>query len=359
MNRKSQKVALIVIFFAGIMTITPMVAAATRRTYLTNYILANQVENNGFGNSPEETSYSLEILNDCGLLNGMSTQSLQLYLQNEIQKKFDENSMDVYDLYFLLNSLDLLISTAEIVNSSLQFLILNFLEGTNKTGGGFSPKNNTGTPSLISSYYAIQAYEIIDNSVLINDIHKNWTLNCRNSGDGGYGGNESLPSSLISTYSAVSILDIFEATDEIVNVSDTVNYLTSFYISEMSDQNNYGGYLPDDTAEFALLSSTYYCITSLNILSSSDLNKGTTCNWVYSLQNVKDGGFADIGSAGDQRDSTIPSSYFAFKTITILGGNLNVHIWMVEFNWILLAIVLSVVGVFIVVAIYFWRKRRI
>ena len=335
-----------------------MVAAATRRTYLTNYILAHQVENNGFGDSPEETLRSLEILNDCGILSGMSTQILQSYLQNQIQKKFADNNMDVYDLYYLLKSLDLLIS-GELVNSSLKFVILNFLDGTNQTGGGFSPINNTGTPSIISTYFAIQAYDMIDDTLDINDIHKNWTLNCRNSADGGYGGNASLPSSLTSTHFAISILDALEATNEIVNVSDTINYLTSFYISETSDQYNYGGYLPDDYAKYAILSSTYYCIHSLSILSPTDLNGGPTCNWVYSLQNIKDGGFADRSSSDILKDSTIPCSFFAFKIITILGGNLDVQIWMVEFNWIILIIVLSLVGALIIIALFFWRKRRI
>ncbi len=358
MNKKSQKLIFIVIFLTGILTLTPMVAAATRRTYLTNYILANQVENNGFGNSPEETLRALEILNDCGILSSLNTQSLQSYFQNQIQNKFEDSNMDVYDLYYLLKSLDLLIS-GEYVNSSLKSKILNFLDGTNQTGGGFSPLNNTGTPNIISTYFAIQAYDIIDNTVIIDDIHKNWTHNCRNGNDGGYGGNASLPSSLTSTHFAISILDTFEATGEIVNVSDTINYLTSFYISEVNDQYNYGGYLPDDDAEFAILSSTYYCINSLNILSPSDLNGGPTCNWVYTLQNIKDGGFADRSSSDILKDSTIPCSYYAFKIITILGGNLNVQIWNVEFNWIVLIIVLSVVGALLIIALFFWRKRRI
>jgi len=358
LNRKSQKLAFIVIFLTGILTITPMVAAATRRTYLTNYILAHQVENNGFGGSPEETLRSLEILNDCGILSGMSTQILQSHLQNQIQIKFDDNNMDVYDLYYLLKSLDLLIS-GELVNSSLKLVILNFLDGTNQTGGGFSPINNTGNPSITSTYFAIQAYDMIDDTLDINDIHKNWTLNCRNGADGGYGGNASLPSSLTSTYFAISILDALEATNEIVNVSDTINYLKSFYVSETSDQYNYGGYLPDADAKYAILSSTYYCIYSLNILSPTELNGGPTCNWVYSLQNIKDGGFADRSSSDILKDSTIPCSYYAFKIITVLGGNLDVQIWMVEFNWIILIIVLSLVGILIIIGLFFWKKRRI
>ena len=111
-------------------------------------------------------------------------------------------------------------------------------------------------------------------------------------------------------------------------------------------------------AESALLSSTYYCITSLTILSSSDLNKGTTCNWAYSHQNIKDGGFVDNGNENEQIDSNIPCTYFAFKIITLLGGNLDAQIWMVEFDWIILIIILSCIGVAIVVVIYFWRKRR-
>jgi len=358
LNRKSQKAGLIVIFLTGILIITPMVAAATRKTYLTNYILANQDENNAFGNSYEETSFALEILNDCGKLSSVDTQSLILYLQNEMQKKFSENNMNNYDLYYLLNSLDLLINTGALVNSSLEFMILNFLDGTNQTGGGFSLTNSSSISNVISTYFAIQAYNIIDNSVVINEVHKNWTLLCRNDDDGGYGGNASLSSSLISTYYAISIIDAFSAINEIVNVSDTRSYLSSLYISEINDQNNYGGYNPDEYAQFALLSSTFYCTKSLKLLLSNDINNGATSNWVYSLQNVNDGGFTDGGN-DIQKFSSIPCSYFAFKIITLLGGNLNVQIWMIEFNWIILIIVLSCIGVVIAVAIYFWRKRKI
>jgi hypothetical protein len=357
LKRKSKKAGLIVIFFTGILIITPMVAAATRKTYLTNYILANQDENNTFGNSYEETSFALEILNDYGLLSSVDTQSLILYLQNEMQKKFTENNMNNYDLYYLLNSLDLLITTGSLVNSSLGFMILNFLDGTNQTGGGFSYTNSSSIPNVISTYFAIQAYNIIDVNVSIGGLHKNWVLNCRNSYDGGYGGNASLPSSLISTYYAISILDALDATNEIEYM--TFIYLSSFFISDINDQNNYGGFIPDEYAEYTLLSSTYYCIKSLTILSATDLIKGITCNWVYSLQNIKDGGFTDRGNEDVQKFSSIPSSYFAFKIITILGGNLNVQIWMVEFNWIILIVILSCIGVVIAVAIYFWRKRRI
>lgn len=336
-----------------------MVAATTRKTYLTRFILASQEENNRFGNSYEETSFALEVLNDCGKLGSVDTESLQSYLQNEIQIKFDGNNMNIYDLYYLLKSLDLIISTGELVNNSLEFIILNFLDGTNQTGGGFSPTNSSSTSGVISTYFAIEAYNIIDSNIIVNEVHENWTLNCRNNGDGGYGGNASLPSSLISTYYAVLVLDNFNAINEIVNVSDTISYLSSFYISEINDQNNYGGYIPDEHAEFALLSSTYYCAKSLNILSSSELNKGETCKWVYSRQNINDGGFVDNGNENEPILSTIPCSYFAFQIITLLGGNLDVQIWMVEFNWIILIIVLACIGVAIAGAILFWRRRRI
>jgi len=363
LNRKSQKATLIVLFFTCILIVTPMAASATRGTYLTNFILANQDENDVFGDSYEETSYALEILNDFGILSSIDTQSLQIYLQNTIQKEFDNNNMNVYNLYYLLNSLNLLIPSGELVNSSLKNNILNFLDGTNQTGGGFSLTNSSDTSGLISTYFAIYAYNIIDNSIAINDIHKDWILNCRNSADGGYGGNASLPSTLICTYFAISSLslDSIDAINEIVNLSDTINYLTSFYISESSNQNNYGGYIPDEDAEITLLSSTYYCTSSLTIISTSSSleTAAITNNWVYSRQNVKDGGFVDKNTKSTQTYSSIISSYFALKTIILLGGNFDGQILMVEFNWIALIIVLSCIGAIIAIGIYFWRKRRI
>jgi len=359
LNRKSQNAAFIVFFITSILIITPFVSAVTRRTHLINYILANQDQNNRFGTSYEETSYALEILNDCSMLGSVNTESLQSYLQNEIQEKFETSTMDVYNLYYLLKSLDFLISTGDLVNNSLKSIILDYLDGTNQTTGGFSPTNSSNTSGLVSTYFAIKAYNLIDSNQNISNIHKNWTLNCRNSGDGGYGGNASLPSSLISTYYAILILNNLDAINEITNVTDTVSYLTSFYIDQVNDQTNYGGYLIDNDAKFAILSSTYYCIKSLNILSPSELHKGATCSWVYSRQNIKDGGFVDKNDEIDQVYSSIPSSYFAFKTITLLGGNLDVQIWMVEFNWILLVVILLCIGVFIAIAIFFWRRNRL
>ena len=359
MNRKSRKVALVVIFLTTLLTITPLCAAVTRRTFLINYILSTEVEDNGFGNSYEETSHALEVLSDSGTISSLDTETLTSYLQDEIQNKFDDNKMNVYDLYYLLNSLDLLISTGDLVSSSLKNIIIYFLDTTNQTGGGFSPINTTGTPNVISTYYAIKAYNIIDNNKEINEIHKNWTLNCKNDIDGGFGGNSTLSSSLISTYYAISILELFQATGEIVSVSDTIDYLKSFYVSEVNDQDNYGGYLPYNNSNKALLSSSYYCIQSLNILSPEDLHNSPTCNWAYSLQNLKDGGFSDRSVGTEQLYSNIPCSYYAFKIITLLGGNLDVHIWMVEFNWIVLIIILSIIAFSIVIAIYLWRKRRI
>jgi len=82
---------------------------------------------------------------------------------------------------------------------------------------------------------------------------------------------------------------------------------------------------------------------------------------VLGRQNFLDGGFGDWTEGIDEAYSSISTSYSGFKILQILGqlNLLDEDIFMVEFNFLIFIIVLSVVGVLIVVIYVILRRRRI
>ena len=177
--------------------------------------------------------------------------------------------------------------------------------------------------------------------------------------DGGYVNSSS---TLLSTYYVVSLLDSLTSVNDLVNKSKTLSYLNSFYVNNPSDVNNIGGYLPDLTSKTSLLSSSYYCVMTISLIGRSSLNAAITTNWVLSRQNFQDGGFADITEGDNQLVSSVIGSYYAFKTIGFFDptfSNLSGEIWMVEFNYWILIILLGVIGILAGISVIIWRRRRI
>ncbi len=339
---------------------SPLVLGATRRTYLINYVSSQKNSNNGFGDFYESTASALEILNYFGSLGDIDSQMAQQYLRNEINTMFESNNLNVYDLYYLLRSIDILNRSNTEVPNDLKARINLYLDDLNQTGGGFSPTNNTDSfPTMISTYYALEVYSTLDENFQIPVIHKDWVKACIDTVTGGYKGNNGqLPPSLMNTYCAVLIMNRASALNELDNVSATITYVKSFFINIISDQDKYGGYLPDLTAEHATLSSTYYSIKILNLLSTIT-NKNPTLNWVYGRQNFLDGGFSDIKGGLVQGSSSLIGSYFAVESLLLLGGSLDYNIWMVEFNYIILIILIVVFAIIIALALFLWRRRKL
>jgi phosphatidylglycerophosphatase A len=92
------------------------------------------------------------------------------------------------------------------------------------------------------------------------------------------------------------------------------------------------------------------------------LHNESTINWVLQHQNLQDGGFIESNDALRQLSSSLISTYYAFKTIVQFDDSLIVldeDVGMVEFNWIVFLIVLSVIGVAIGLFIYIRRRRKI
>lgn len=350
---------------------TPIALAKSRKTYLTEYILENKIDDEGFGNSFdfEATTYSLEILNYYNMITveggwfgsetNINASILQKNLENDIKAKLNNNSVDVYDLYHFIKSISILKSS---IDPSLNDKIIDYVKAC-RSGGGFSPTNESTSVSMSSTYHAIKIYLLINETIVNENSHKNFVLSCRNN-DGGYGGDRSLSSTIVNTYHAVSIINELGNITDLIKPDLTIDYLNSSYCASESDINNYGGYFPDEQAEHALLSSTYYCVKTISLLNSTKLSfaKESTIQWVLNRQNFQDGGFIDIGDEYEQKYSSIISSYFAFDTLKILDEDLlllNEEVFMTEFNYWILITILSTIGIICMIYIFIWRSKKI
>ncbi len=380
---KTTKVRILTIFIIMLtvsFSIIPFALAKQRKTYLTDFLLSCEIKDEGFSNSPEEdddisydaTAYAIEILDDYNMLitrdiwweveNTVNTTDLMEYLEDKGKDKAEEINIDIYDTYFILNALDILDYET---SSSLENSVETYLDSLDQGGNGFAPISTSTSASITSTYFAMMTYELIDEKIPNESAHKAWIKSCRNS-DGGYGGNTTLSSSILNTFYAISIFYVI-LDDDLSGEDGTIEYLDSFYVDDEGDDSNYGGYLPDEKAENALLSSTYYCVRGISLIDKADLeHEDKTLDWILNRQNFKDGGFIDNTDGNEQRESSITTSYFAYQTLILLDGkelpSMEVKVFMIEFiwvDWLILVILLTFLGVAVIYSIIIWRKRRI
>ncbi len=347
------------------LNIIPIVLGKTRNAYLVDFLFSTEIEGEGFKNgigagepNNEATAYALEILDYYGRTAHDDT-DLETYLETELETIFDNGENVLYELYYLLKSLDVLDYSIE---ASLKNRIHQFINGTEQISGGFSLSNTSTLASMSSTYFVVQVFDLIEEPIPNKTVHKNWVLSCNNS-EGGYGGNQSLSSTLASTYYAASILDELGAINDLVDKNKTLTYLKSFYVDDSADLNSFGGYLPDEMAQYALLSSTFFCVKSISLIDPdlSELNRASTMAWVLARQYFEDGGFAENSEGYEQKVSSVISSYYGFETLRVFNAlsSLAGEIWMVEFNFWILGIVLMSIGIIIALIVFLWRKRRI
>jgi len=365
LRNKYRNLTLIFLAFFIIISVIPSVLAKTRNGYLRDFILDTEIETNGFSNgisdegevSLEATVFAIDILDYYGV-RPSDVEQLQETLKQNINTILGGDEINLYDLYYLIKSLNLLEYSFE---SSLLRKISIFINGTQQLDGGFSFSNTSSSVNIISTFYVIQLFRLIDQLIPNITLHESWVLSCYNV-DGGFGGNSNLPSTLTSTYYAILVLDEFENLDSLIDLNKTVNYIHSLYIMNSADVNNFGGYAPDEIATFALLSSTYFCTKILSLIDEDELSIDATIEWVLDHQNVQDGGFVDNTEAYQQKLSSVTSSYYAFETLKILNPSLSKlkqEIWMVEFNFWILGIVIVVISLVIAISVLMWKKRRI
>ena len=349
------------------MLIIPLASAKPRESYLIDFIYSKQVGDEGFGDSYQETAQALEILDYFdlftveglfGVENKVDVPSLRDYLDDRLVEMFDDKNVNLYDLYSILKSLTYL---NYLIDSELSLDIYAYINASGHVSGGFAPTNTSTAVNVVSTFYAYRIYDLLGVDMPNQTIHTNWLLSCNNL-DGGYGGNSTLSSTLLTTSQVVILINgLTGSVDNLVNKTATLEYLTSFYINNVADINNYGGYLPDITATSALLSSSFICSNSTGLIDLTELHQDPTINFVLSRQNFRDGGFSDKIPGVYQELSSITASYYAFQILISFNSLhlLNEEIFMVEFNYIWLIVVLSAIGIFVFVAYWIWRKRKI
>lgn len=348
-------------------TIIPAAFAKTRQSHIIDFIYANQDNYENFGTTPQDTAYALEIIDYynsysvqdfLGVKYRVDKTSLKENLTGQIAEMFNNELINIYNLYYLLKSLNILEPLDQSLQLNLHNRIYRYINETIQEEGGFSPTNTSKSANMISTYFIYNIYSLINEPVLNKTQHINWILSCNNV-DGGYGGNQTLSSTLLTTMCAVSLIKSFDAI--LINQIITLDYLNSHFVADPSNLENYGGYLPDLIAERALLSSTYQCIETIKLIDANYTNSAKSSIWILGLQNFQDGGFAENLGLYEQKKSSITATYYAFKVLYSFNSLnlLNEDIFMVEFNLIILIVVLfSIVGV--IALIYFiWRKRRI
>lgn len=368
MKNKLRSLTIIALMFTVLLMFIPVVSAKTRQSYLADFLFQNQVGNEKFGNSYKDTSYALEIINHYdlytieGLFGSETKVDKTTFIENletKVQEMFDDGEIDLYDLYYLLSSLDIL-DGLDALDSNYKDKAHEYINQTEQISGGYAITNTSESANLISTYFVYNIYTLLDEPIFNQTTHLNWILLCNNT-DGGYGGNQTLPSTILTTYCAVYLISKLATVDDLYNKTATLNYLISFYCDDPLDLDNYGGFLPDQIASYALLSSTYYCIKAIDLIDDSVLNPTATIKWILDRQNFQDGGFVDDPSEHEEGLSSIPATYHAFKTLLLFNAldNLNKDAFMVEFNYIILIIILSVIGIIAVIIVFIWRKRRL
>lgn len=341
--------------------ITPIALAKTRQSYLVDFLFENQVENERFGSSYQDTAYSLEIIDyydiyQIGTETKVDISLFQENLETAIENMFTQGVIKLFDLYYLMKSLDILDAT---IDTSLEIKISEYLNQTEQSEGGYSTDNSTSSADMTSTYFVYEIKTYL-NEELNSTLIKNWILSCNNS-DGGYGGNSTLNSSQLTTFLAVYLIDQIGDLNDLENRTATLNYFKSFYASDSDNYANYGGYKAGLLSESTLFSSTFYCVGAIKLLDSTQLNEAATLTWVLNHQNFEDGGFSNLFGGTVQGLSSISVSYYAFKLFMDFNslGLLNEDIFMVELNIIILFILLAIIAVVIVLIYLVWRKRRI
>lgn len=363
-------------------------SAKARNVYLTDFILENKVGNAGFHDALPDTSvsydatnYALEMLKfydkfECNCWFGeygkwwgdvhyfVNSTGLAKNLGANIETILDGSSKNLNSLYHLLKALKVLEELNDTISLNIKGEIINYINGLEYSGGfGFS--GNTSFPNAISTYFAIEILTLIEEDINDPEDHLVWIKSCQNA-DGGFGETPNTDSSLIGTYYSILILNRLGSIDEdLTNPSNTLNFIKSFLIETSSDTKNFGGFLPDQEAKYALLSSTSYGIEAISLINENYLTaeeKSNIITWILNRQNVNDGGFVDNSDGAETKDSSITISYYAFRALGFLDPNLTrmqEDVWMVDFNYIVLIIVLASIGAVIALMVFIYQRRKI
>ncbi|TFG04056.1 MAG: hypothetical protein EU539_11700 [Promethearchaeota archaeon] len=377
---------IIVIFLTMIITLSiiPVALAKPRKVYLVDYLYDCEVEDEGFSNSPEQdkdasieaTAYALEILDDLDSLTikdlfgtverNVNTTDLAEELEESLENRLNEGDASIYDLYYLYSALLILQDTVNDfeIGSSNEGNLEAYIDSLLQQSGGYLPRASAPSPTLSSTYHALELYDLLDESPINDSQTISWIISCKRS-NAGYGGDTNSPATISNTYYAIMAMEILSDPDRLPGEGATVDYLKSFYEDDENDADDFGGFYPDDNAKHALISSTYFCVMGIATIDEDEFDNDEEeeiIAWILSHQNYQDGGFVDDSDGSDNKVSTIVNSYFAYKVLNLFDTqleSLNEEIFEAEFNWWILIIILASIGVIFVIAVIIWRKRRI
>ncbi|MFX1448106.1 MAG: prenyltransferase/squalene oxidase repeat-containing protein [Promethearchaeota archaeon] len=369
MKRRIRNLTFVLLLITLMLSITPIALAKTRQSHLVDFIYENQIGNTTFGVTPQDTANAIEILEFYNAYlveilfeapKSVDIPKLKSSLNTRIQIMFDTGEIDIYNVYYYLETLNTLESLETSLNSTLHNKIYNYINNTYQVGGGFSPTNTSNEANMVSTYYIYKMFTLLNEQVENETLLKSWVISCNNT-DGGYGGNQTLSSTLTTTYFAVYLINELGSINELADQTKTLNYFKSLFIGDSNNLYHYGGFLPDLFAKAPLLSSTLLCVEGLILIDENELNKIATSNWVLKHQSFLDGGFGDFTEGMESTISSISTSYSAFKILQILGSLdlLNEDIFMVEFSYLTLIVILSVIGIIVLVVYLILRRRRI
>ncbi len=205
MKYKLRSLTFLALIITLLLGIAPIASAKTRQIHLIDFLYENHNSDESFGISTQDTANAIEIIDfyNAYLIEGflqaikkVDKSTLEVYLEDEITSMFIEGEVDIYDLFHLLSTLDFLGASLDL---NLHDNIYEFINQTVQSTGGFSPTNTSTSANLISTFYIYNIFTLIDEPVENQTLHKNWVLSCNNT-DGGYGGNQSLSSTLLTTY---------------------------------------------------------------------------------------------------------------------------------------------------------------
>ncbi len=239
---KTSKIRILLIFtivFIITFSIIPSVLAKPRKTYITDFLYECEINDEGFSNSVDNddevledaTAYALEILDEFDLLKTeeffqneenpfeitkkeINSTDLTDELENNAEDEVDSGDPDIYKLYFLLKSLEILEDNNEDyeVSSSLKSKIRTFVDSLLQNGGGYAASKGSSSATMSSTYFALKIYDILEKNFANKSITKTWIISCQNS-DGGYGGSIDSSSTILNTYYAILSMDEIEEVD--------------------------------------------------------------------------------------------------------------------------------------------------
>lgn len=364
---------LLVLISISFLSMIPHAYAKSRWSYLSDFIINNRVENEGFANSNqyndtvsyEATYYALKMLSELNILASQPDldilkEKLSTNVETELNN-LDTNSL--LEFYYLLYSLELL-DGMDKITSTQNSEISEFVNNTQAASGGFGDYNNTD-PTVFHTYFAAKIHLLLYETETMPDgeSHTNFVVSSFNS-DGGYGGTASEVSSILSTYYAVLGVNTFTDLTYISTQNESsISYIMNFYMSDSNDPENYGGFSEITNPNRSMISTTFYCVFSMNYLDTSRLNSQATVQWILEHQNLNDGGFVDAANKDSIVYSSMKSTYYAFTMLKYFDptlASLNENFWDVETNWFVLVFALLVIFTLIVaIGFYLWKRRQI